>query len=508
MWQGLNNRWTDALRFWGALIHWNLRKTWFVLCGRPRRAPCQDRSDADRPGGSRCLAAVHWHDPAAFRRVCPLLQQTAAGWRCSVASRDVRPFWGRMLAWYGGALLGLFLLVTCSVWGLLRLTGVPDVSWHDVAWPPAWHRISEAQARGFFRQSLTAFQGGRLNEAYVALRAARIRDPQFFDAKLLMAQITMFQGSQPFADELFRELLAEAPEQGTRIAVTYHDTLLSLARMPALAALSLEMVQRDPGHAALWVRSLLLALRKSPPAAELIGTEAGLLSMLAPHARLLVEAEVALARGDADRAHQLLRSPFEGPLNVVYMVEQLQRLVKLGDVGGAQMLLQHYAMALGDFEAQVQQYHVDRAAGDDSSARMTFLGLLRRDLDAANTERLLLALLQHPDRELYLEMNRRLKARAGLHPHLNGAALWLTGLVCATPAEARAWQELGARNFGDRYPAIEQIDFTRLNLGEEDSVIHLINVLTLPRPMVFALLAKVELPKPNDPKRALRQREG
>lgn len=508
MWQGIYNRWTDALRFWGALLFWNLRKTCFALGGRRRRAPCQDRSDADRPGCSRCLAAAHWHDPAAFRRVCPLLQRTADGWRCGVASRDVRPFWGRALAWYGGALLGLFLLGTLGVWGILRVTGVPEVAWRDVAWPPAWHRISEAQARGFFRQSIAAFNRGRLNEAYVALRAARIRDPRFFDAKLLMAQITMFQGSQPFADDLFRELMAEAPAEQERIAVTYHDTLLSLARMPALAGFSLEMVQRDPGHAALWVRSLLLALRKSPPAAELIGTDEALLSLLAPHARLLVEAELALARGEADRAHQLLHTPFAGPLNGVYMTEQLQRLLALGQVEDAQSLLRHYALALGDFEAQVQQYHIDRAAGDDWSARMTFEGLIRRELSAGQVERLLSALLIQPGKELYLKLHQNLKARSGLTPRLNGVALWVTGLVCAAPAEARQWQQLGTQTFGDRFPAIDRVDFTRLNLGEEHSVIHLINVLTLPREVAFTLLAQVELPVPTDTKRALRHREG
>lgn len=508
MWQGISNRWTDALRLPGALLYWNLRKTWHVLRGRRRRAPCQDRSDADRPGCSRCLAAVHWQDPAAFRRVCPLLVRTDAGWRCGVASREVRPFWGRVFAWYGGGLAGLFLLITLSAWGLLRLTGVPEVTWRDVAWPPAWHRINEARARGFFRQSVEAFQGGRLNEAYVALRSARIRDPKFFDAKLLMAQITMFQGSQPFAEELFRELLAEAPAQAERIVVTYHDTLLSLARMPALAGLSLVMVQQDQGHAAIWVRSLLLAMRKSRAAVELIGADGGLLTLLAPHARMLVEAEVALARGDTAHALTLLRTPYAGPLNSVYMVEQMRRLRMLDDAEGAQRLLRHYAMALGDFEAQVQQYHIDRAAGDEWTARLTFAGLLRRELDATKTERLLIALLQNPDRDLYLQLHRRLLALPGLHSQVNGAALWITGLVCDAPDEARSWEEQGRRNLGDRFPRIDRIDFTKLSLAEENSVIHLINVLTLPRPVVFTLLSKVELPAPQESKRALRHGEG
>lgn len=507
----LHNGLLDAVRTGWALGYWNLRKTLWVLGGRKGRAPCQDRYDDDVAGYIRCHAILDWAEPARFQRVCPLLQQGPDGWRCSVASRAVRPFWGRAVAWIGGGLLTLYLAGALLVWQLLVFAGTPELRFRQVVWPAAWSEIREQQAQSFFRQSIDAFRRGRLVEAVLALQSARMRNPHHYDAALLMAQVTQFQGNHADADELFQALLSNFPVQRQRTAVTYHDTLLAIDRMPALASLSLAMARREHGHTALWVRSLLLAVRRGELAPNFIEENAAAIGQLAPYARLLLQAEAELGRYGREKALAALRQPFEGPLNVTYMQAQIGRLLQLGDPEGAERLLRYYGHALGNFEAQAQQYLIECVQGDVWSARATLHGLMRAELEPGIVERLQTLLLRYPDRELYLQLQQRVLQRPGLAQKVNGPAMWVTALVCDAAEEGRVWQNLGVQHFGDHYPPVTHVDFTRRRIDEPNSVIHLINVLTFPREVIYTLLAKVQpeaVRLPADAKRALRQREG
>jgi hypothetical protein len=44
------------------------------------------------------------------------------------------------------------------------------------------------------------------------------------------------------------------------------------------------------------------------------------------------------------------------------------------------------------------------------------------------------------------------------------------------------------------YPAIKSVDFQSRQLGDSNSVCHLVNVLSLPREVILALQARVEPP--------------
>lgn len=499
--------WNDAWRFWLALLHWNTIKTLHVLRGPGRRAPCQDPSDDDRPGCSHCYGIIDWREPARFQRVCPFLEQGPHGWRCAVASDQVRPFWGRVLAWYGGALAALYLGLSVAVWGGLWLAGGGGIGWTEVAWPGSWHRIAEVQSERFFQQSILAFRHGRLNEAYVALNSACIRNPRNYDARLLMAQIDMFRGNYPFSDQGFGRLLKEVPAQRERTAVTYHDTLLSLNRLPELAEFSLAMAVNDPAHAALWMRSLLLAVRSGRVAPGLLETHAASVDKLAPHAQLLLRAAVAAAAGRPAEAGEWLRPAFRGPLNGRYMEEQIRGLLLLGDWDQANTLLLFYAMALGRFETQAQAYLIDSVAGDAWRARADFAGMLKEDLTATRVQRLLVLLIRQPDQELFQQLHQRVWSQPALREAVPGPAMWATALVCGAAKEGRLWRTTGQQYRGDDFPPIERIDFSRGRIDEPESVIHLINMVTLPREVIFALLARREDPG-LERKRALRQREG
>ncbi|MFM1852251.1 MAG: hypothetical protein RIS54_1935 [Verrucomicrobiota bacterium] len=233
----------DALRLVWALVYWNVRKTWFVLRRRGRMAPCQADSDDHRAPDHRCLAALHWESAERFQcRVCPLLQRKPAGWRCSVPADQVRPYWGRALLVLGALVLIPYLGGTVAVWGAMRFAGNAPEAWWRVAWPPAWSTIRLAQSEQFYGQSRAAFNAGDYAAAYRILAAARVRDPDNYEAALLMGQISMFQGSYAYADDLFAELMTKHPAHSEHTAQTYHDALLCLNRLDTLAAHSLTMV--------------------------------------------------------------------------------------------------------------------------------------------------------------------------------------------------------------------------------------------------------------------------
>jgi hypothetical protein len=85
--------------------------------------------------------------------VCPILKKAPDGrWVCSVDTADVRPFWGRAAAWFGGAAIVLFVAGTILAFGYLRIVGYP-VRLGSVAWPPSWHEVREARASYLFQKA-------------------------------------------------------------------------------------------------------------------------------------------------------------------------------------------------------------------------------------------------------------------------------------------------------------------------------------------------------------------
>ena len=408
----------------------------------------------------------------------------------------MRPFWGRVVGWCGAAALILYLTGALAIFAGLRvLTGVP-VSYRQIAWPGSWHEVRVVQARFLFQHAIEAFAHGRLNEAHLALLSAQQRDPQNYDSALMLAQITMFQGSFLASDQQFDRILRDHPAQVGRTAIVHHDTLLSLDRMKPLAPFSLAMAKVDPAHSAVWVRSALLAMRSLgvADAADLREKAAPSIAALAPHAQLLLQAEFAVRGGDAASALRRLRAPFRGPLHPFYARHQVLRLAQLGDPGTAQVLLDFYGPPSGEFEQQLTQFELSAIAHDADAAEVAYRRLLALPLQELRVERIAAALIAHPNPERYRQLSARLRRDSSLAAVCDGAGLWVTGLVCGAPGEAAYWQQHGKQTAMSGYPAIKSIDFRSRDLGVENSVIHLINVLSLPREVILALLARVEPP--------------
>lgn len=490
MMRGFRRSLADGLRLVPASLFWNARKSLHRFRGGQGHCPCQHPSDDDVAGYIGCEAVAHWHAPARFRLVCPLLKQTPAGWRCSVARDGVRPFWGRAIAWLAGAALAIYLAGATTVYAVMRGFAGTPVEWAQIAWPGWWPRIKQAQARGFFTRAIAAFKAGRLSEAHLALLTARSQDRENYDANLMLAQISMYQGNWDFADGIFLGLLQQHPGQQRRTAQALHDTLLALGRGGPLAHLALRMAVEDKDHAALWIRSLLLGLRL-PGRADAwpeLGDET--LRPLAPHARRLIRAQVLARSQDTSGALAELRAPHTGPFNPVYMQQHVEMLALLGDPVTAQTLLDYYGPMLGDYEQGCQQFALDRLRRDGSAAQATFRALLRRRLDAHQVERLAARLIAHPAADCYRLLHQHLLDNAAVAGQVDGPTLWLAGIVCGAPTEAAHWRTHGVQKYQEYYPSITRVNFGSRDRADPASPAHLVNALSFPWEISLALLTR------------------
>lgn len=483
----------DAGRFILGLFYWNSRKTLYGWQGRRGRNPCQNPSDHQVPGRMRCDAAMHWHEVARFRKLCPLLVATPEGWRCSAPAGQVRPFWGRAAVWCAALGCCTYLLGVTAVWSGLRIAGRAPVGWATVAWPGRWADIPRAQATSLLDQAMAAFRQGRLAEAQLALGTARGRDPGNYEVALLLAQIAMFERSYLFADEQFMQLWRDHPDQRLRTAITCHDTLLALDRMAKLAEFSTGMAAMDRTRAVVWVRSVLLAVRAMPAAeaAAFREKQADAIARLAPHAQLLLQAEFDLRAGREAAALATLRRPFGGLFNPFYAQYQIKRLAELGAVGDARVLLGALGPLMGEFDHQLTQAAVGLMTKDATLVQGATRAILRLPLNNPRIERLAGLLIRHPDAELYRGLHARLMADPAFVQTVDGAGLWITGIVCGLPEEAGFWQRHGRQQGMAVYPGVTAVDFSSRDLMAPASPARLVNLVTFPREVILALLWRV-----------------
>jgi hypothetical protein len=484
----------DGFRLLFGLFYWNARKSIYLARGRRGRNPCQNEADGDRPGTIRCDACISWTKQGRFRHVCPLLISNQGEWACSAPRGEVRAFWGRAALISGAAALAAYLLAASAVFAVLRATHAGDVAWQDVAWPGRWEEIPKARARSFALRAAEAFIQNRNAEALLSLGSARRLDAREYRTRLLDAQLAMYQFNVKAADAEFASMLEEYPAEAFSTAIGYHDVLIALFRAEPLAEHSLRMAARDREHVALWVRSLLHALRMAPFATAFAASHEREIAALPAHARLLVEAEVAAQRGDAAGARAGLALPFDGPRNVIYMQEQVARLARLGDRDAASLLLYRYAGNLGEFETLLSRLDLDFLAHDDAAARLDFHRLLQLIDSPVKVERTIALLVTHPGQQYYRDLHDALRGKPAFAQRVSGAAMWVAGLVCEVYDEAQAWKTTGYQQPGDGYPAISGINFDSRQLDVANSVPHLINTLTLPRDVIFALQRRMPPP--------------
>jgi tetratricopeptide (TPR) repeat protein len=481
----------DALRLLWHLQALNWRKSWWIFRGRKGPAPCQHPSDSGRAGESECDACRLLARPGRLHAVCPLLHATPEGWMCAADARAVRPFWGRSLLVYGALLSGLYLGAATAFYYGLRFVGYPGLTWGQVAWPGAWDQIRTAQSRNFLERAGRLFKAGRANEAMLAISSAIQSDPHNFEARLLLAQIWSLQGNFEFSGRAFDDLEKEFPGQQRRIALTRHDTLVTLGQGRLLAEYALAKTRTDRNQFAFWVQSLLFGLRLSQQAAAFNAAAQAEIAALPEYARRLVEMEALLQQGRTAEAKAWLERPFDGPWNAVYARQQIEMLMRLGAYREAGILLDRYGVVLGSFQQELLHFVLSKNRGDEITAQADLHGLLTKRLEPAQVEYVCAVLVRFPDRTAMARLQARYGSNAEALPRETATAIWVAATIARDAEVALTWAGI-LRTKGVVVPAGGALDLTATELANPNSVPFLINTLPLPREVVQALALRVQ----------------
>jgi len=203
-----------------------------------------------------CDACIGWYDKSRFRRLCPLLLPTTDDRRiCSVAAADVRPFWGRALIFYGGALSALVLVALIGFFLAFRVIGY-RVPFFVVAWPPAWHRVHQARADYYYRMALRSYAAGDVRQCFLALGQVYVLDPDNISAARLLAQFAQI-ANPDFSDEIYSHLLLQSRGNREETAQAWFRALLARGDLASMSRLSAEMLQEGAPHGPAWTQGLL-----------------------------------------------------------------------------------------------------------------------------------------------------------------------------------------------------------------------------------------------------------
>lgn len=422
----------DFFRFWWGLLYWNTRKSWFRLRRGQSPCPCQCPSDSGRARETQCDACSAWARPGRFRRVCPLLVDTPDGLRCSADTADVRPFWGRALGFYGGAILCVYLVGAVGVFAFLRKIGYP-VSILQVTLPPLWSQVGQARGWFFLDRSARAFAEGRTNEGLLYLANAYEFDPTNYGAGLGLAKI--LQPIQPRrSDEVFRQLLREHPDRREATAQEWFRALLPRGSFAQITSLARDELLAGSPQAAVWIRALLVAVRQT-------GDDTPLRTLLAsdsPAAKAwhdLIEVELLRLAGRLGDVRRRIEQPWNPRAPAFTLYYRAEALIELGETFAALDLVAKHSDVLDAEAAATLRLTAYAAAGMVNNLRRQADELLAPPYHAGNLAlpKILCAhLIRFPDAALFERLHAKLRAD-DLPMNTETAGVWFS-LLCAAGA--------------------------------------------------------------------------
>ena len=440
----------DSCRFAWALVYWNARKTWWRWRKQRDACPCQHPSDSGRAGETGCEAIAHWHDPARFRKICPLLVRARDGrWVCSVHAEEVRPFWGR--AWvYAGATAGLGAVVMfVAVFSLMHVIGY-EVSPRQLLWPPAWSELRHVRARLFIRRAQAYQEAGNLREAALALALGYQFDPSDYATGRTLAHL--YEAASPTAaDELYERLLREHPDHRVETARAWMRSLLVRGRLEALAELAREQVADDREYYVVWLNALIFAATRSQHP-EWLENASRDIAVPEPARRLLALA-AQVERASPGEVVELLRPDATDAQFAYGLTYRIDQLIRRGFPKQALTLIAQYRGVIGGRDEAGLVLAGIAETGDEARLMKEFDYLLAPDrpLAAAEFSLLGLHLIRYPNKPLLTKMTAAIPKLQ--HEALKPQVEALLTLFCAAGVQQdRAAMDLIKSRLGEIMP--------------------------------------------------------
>ncbi|MBC7367796.1 MAG: hypothetical protein H7343_13460 [Undibacterium sp.] len=480
----------DFFRFVWALLYWNTRKSWFQLGGRRGRSPCQNPSDSGRAFETQCEACLQWDRPARFARVCPLLVATPQGLRCSVDTPRVRPFWGRVLRYVGGSLLGLYLIGAIGIFVFLRTIGYPISIFH-VTWPGLWYRVPQARSAYFFEQGNKAFAAGHVRQGLLYFENAYKFDPGNYLAGLALAR--NYQTTQPIiSDAVYRRLYREHPGQRAATAQDWFRALLARGDFTQVAFLAAHELVTNSLHASPWMRALIFATRQTHDDQTLQTLLAGTDIHVKPwHTLLETELLLRADKTTAARVNLLRPWPLNSPPYALYY--QVENLLASGENYPAFDQLGRSVGHLDDETVLALRLAAYARAGLKSQLAFEFNTLLSRPLTPPAIKILSAHLIRYPDPALFQLFYAKFE-RAALPLTTENAGSHFSVLCVAGVHQDRARLEDQIR----RLKSLAAVSFLRLNLvadffNNESAALRIatfLPILPVPLEVTYALLER------------------
>ena len=387
----------DFFRLAWGFLYWNTRKTAHRLRLTGGRCPCQHPSDSGRAWETACAAVLHWNNPARFQRLCPLLQRTEGGaWRCSVDRTDVRPFWGRAAAFYGTALLTVYLLAALAAFTFLRSVGY-HVTYPGVLWPPAWKKLSVVRSEFFLQKYQAASRAGDTQSALMALSTAYGLDPRNYAAGNQLAHL--WQVNQPgLSDQIYQRLLNDHPDQAEITAQTWFRALLARGDFAGVETLAAARITAAPAGSAAWMNALLFSNARTGNAAIPGRLARG--TALPPSARFLLALRDDLQSAKpAGVRPRLLAAAADAPDGAAFY-HVCRQLIARDQARDALMWIDRRSGLLGPRDLIPLRLDALAAAGWRTTLRSEVEGLLIAAPDPVLMELLSAHLIRHPDDDI------------------------------------------------------------------------------------------------------------
>lgn len=311
---------------------------------------------------------------------------------------EVQPFWGRaLLLWAlcgATAALGVCLILFAG----LRTLGY-EISFRQLAWPPAWSEFRSVQSEYHLKKARTARAEGRVSDALLSLNSAYELDPANYTAGVLLAQL--WQTGQPLlSDRVYTRLLNDHPAQREATAQAWYRALLARGDWQTARHLSGERIlHADKGSpSAAWVQAFLFAqLRLDDIAALNVMLET---DSFPPVLRPLFALELHAAQHQGPDLPVLLREAAAAATDNFTAYYLARRLIALGDPSTALHLASKPTSPLADREKVRLRLDGLAGSGRNTERASLVVALLERPIHPALCELIGAHLVRFPEEEL------------------------------------------------------------------------------------------------------------